>query len=117
MLTLSQVQAEVRKVKYKDWQFLVSTKGDGFLIQVRFLAQDTTTGAVTPQHARKWFLSKFAIPDEVERTCHKALLAAVEHEANEEYTYEGAAIHNPHISPQALIKVAGEITARPEKQL
>lgn len=49
---------------------------------------------------------------EVVQTALKAVLAAVEHEAREFFTYNGRAIFGPHYDVDALWKIANQTDER-----
>lgn len=97
----------VRWINYKDWEFHLENRKDCFLLQVRFYAYDTDHPNTDKelQHCRKWFISRHACKAEVVRTAFKAVVAAEEHEVAENFRYQGARIHSPHIDPDALIRV------------
>lgn len=91
------------EIKYKEWCFRVQDKGDGYLIQLSWIAEDAITGKLSTQKGRKWYISSHAIPQEVVRTAYKAVLAAEEHEVGENFKYKGSAIFNPHQDPEKLL--------------
>jgi len=85
------------------WRVEVHTKGDGHLIQIVFDAPDTETGEPKEQRCRKWYVSQHAAPTEIVRTVYKAGLAALEHEFDETFKYQGIAIYNPHLNVNDLV--------------
>lgn len=93
----------VRQVQYKDWEFHVNVMGGGWSVQVRFKAEDTITGEIEPQSGRKWYISPHMTDGEVVQTMLKAVLTAEEHEARENFLYQGLRIFNPHLSLEALV--------------
>ncbi len=111
-MTLEELKAIVSKISYRDWEFRVLTKGDGFLLQVRFMAPDSITGEPALQSCRKWYISSFATKNEVVGTAYKAIETAVIHEAREEFKYRGRAIFNPHQDPDALADAEQKLDAR-----
>lgn len=104
-MTFDEIKKIVSLCKYRDWEFRVLEKGDGFLVQLRFMAKDSASDDPTPklQSCRKWYVSSHSSKGEVVRTCWKAVEAAVMHEAQEDFTYRGKSIMNPHLDPDALI--------------
>jgi hypothetical protein len=85
-------------VTYKDgWSFLLSEKGDSFLLQVVFNSINVVTGEKEEQKCRKWFISRHSCKNEVVNTALKAILAAEEHEARENFKYKGQRIFDPHV--------------------
>jgi hypothetical protein len=107
--TRDQLKQIVGKVTYKNWEFRVHEKGDGFLVQVVWAAPDAVTGVPSIQKARKWYVSSHACEGEVVRTCYKAIEAAEIHELQEQFKYCGQKIFDPHLHPEDLaILIAGE---------
>jgi len=101
------------KVRYKDWEFRVLTKGDGFLLQPKFY--DKVHGF---QSCRKWYLSSYMTKSEVIQTAFKAVLSAEEHEVREAFTYDNQTIFSPHFDVddrvEAMRDKAINIDARPK---
>lgn len=97
----------ISKINYKDWEFKTENRKDCFLLQILFWAYDSDHPNQDKelQHCRKWFISRHACKAEVVRTAYKAVLAAEEHEVQENFRYQGARIHNPHLDPDALVRV------------
>ena len=56
---------------------------------------------------RKWRVSTHSTKREVVGTAFAAILAAMEHEMREAFTYQGAAIFGPHI-PLANLEMASQ---------
>lgn len=100
-MTLGEIQEIIKRISYRDWEFRVMPKGDGFLLQIRFMAKDSTGNdpELKLQSCRKWYLSSHSVRAEIVRTAWKAVEAAVLHEAQEEFLYRGSAIYNPHLDP------------------
>lgn len=92
-LTIDEILGRIR---FRDWWFRVLPIGDGFSLQVCFVA------AGAAQHGRKWYVSSHATDGEVVQTALKSVLTALEHEAREDFTYRGRAIFGPHCSLDAL---------------
>lgn len=82
----------IRQVAYKDWTFRILPKGDGFLLQTRFVASGEL------QSCRKWYISSHSTQSEVVQTAFKAVLSAEEHEVRELFKYKGQSIFNPHFN-------------------
>jgi hypothetical protein len=95
-----EIRAVIRDVKYPGWRFEFSEQR--FYIQGRFLAEHISTRKVEEQFTRKWYISAHATKNEIVQTCLKCVLAALEHEARENFRYKGAAIYGPHFDPDAL---------------
>lgn len=113
MLTIAQLRNIVNHIRFNDWDFMVGTMGDGFYVQIQFLARDNDAPhtPVDPapmliQRGRKWYVSKHMTESEVVQTLLKAVLAAVEHEAREQFTYKGKQLFGPHLDVEALMEIA-----------
>ncbi|MTD92896.1 hypothetical protein GIW81_00950 [Hyphomicrobium sp. xq] len=63
------------------------------------------TGKPAPWSGRKWFLSLHMTETELVKTALKAVLAAVEHEALERFTYKGVTVFDPHIRVDDLVEL------------
>lgn len=96
MLTLKQINQILALVKFQDWRFEVSKRGNGFLLNVAFTAPEGL------QKGRKWYISPYSTRSEVVQTVLKAVLTALEHEAREQFLYDGEAIFGPHFDIETL---------------
>jgi len=112
-----QIHAIVADTRFRDWQFHVGPMGDGFFLQIRFVAPDAETGALEVQHGRKWYLSRFAIADEIVKTTWLAVMTALEHEAREAFRYQDEAVFGPHTDVGALVELqrTHQPVGRPER--
>lgn len=97
MQTLSRVKEIIDRIRYKDWEFLVMEKGDGFLIQATFMGIDVETGKVELQKCRKWYVSPHSCDSEIVRSVFLAVRQAEEHELCENFIYKGQQVYNPHL--------------------
>lgn len=109
---ITTIKSILAHVKYRDWQFHVWSEGEHMLLQIRFWEINNDTGALELQHCRKWMLSKWMTKSEIVLTAWKAVQAAIEHEAREQFTYKGARIFGPHICVDALAMASNIIDAR-----
>lgn len=95
---------ELERIAWQDvslpdgWRVRIMEKGDGFLVQIVFVAKDSATGEEAEQRCRKWYVSSHVTITEVVRTLYKAGIAALEHEFSEAFKYQGAAVFHPHRS-------------------
>lgn len=107
MLTLTEMKAIAAKVQFKDWTVRVDTGKTNTVpfLQVLFTDTDRISGKTSIQRCRKWQLSYHMVPSEVIRTAFKALRAAVIHEVEEEFRYDGARIYNPHMDLEVLARL------------
>jgi hypothetical protein len=86
------------------WTVRTQAKGDGWNVQILFVAPDAQTGVQKMQHCRKWYVSSWATHSEVVRTVYKAGLAALEHEFDETFRYRGVAIYDPHLDVEDMVE-------------
>jgi hypothetical protein len=111
--TINQVQEVVNNVRYSDWEFVVGTMGEGFYVQVRFVAPDNSVpGLTTIQSGRKWYISRHMTGMEVVQTCWMAVEKAVEHEAREQFKYRNVAIFQPHMNWDTVVQQAQQKVMR-----
>lgn len=104
-MTIEEVRELVSRIKYKDWRFRVMESGDGFLIQAEFDDIDHDTGEPAVIRGRKWYVSSFAIADEVVKTCWVAVDMALRHEAMECFMVDGVAPFHPHNDSFAMLEL------------
>lgn len=99
-------------VSFRDWQQHIEVLSDrrGWLIQWRF--RDPITGE--PHHSRKWYVSRWASRTEVVQTWLAAALAAVEHEAREDFRVHDVPAYGPHIHIDEHVRIAGVLDPRTE---
>lgn len=112
-LTEQHLKFLLSRITFRDWSFRVMQSGDGFLVQVAFVAPDSRDGADREQRGRKWYVSRHATVSEIMQTALAAVLAAVEHEAREDFLVDGRAIYHPHHQLVDLIMIANSTDARP----
>lgn len=113
MLTQHEVFNVIRACSFRDWTFHVGGMGDGFYLQLRFNARNAEPPhELTEQYGRKWYISKHTTVSEIVHTVMKAILTALEHEAREEFTFDGEPIFHPHHSIEALLSIVTDTEVR-----
>lgn len=116
MLTVwrfEELEELIKGIHFRDWQFLIKENGSGFLLQVRFPALDhSTPGVWRIQKGRKWFISAHSTTEEILQTALLAVLTALEHEAREEFQFQGITLFQPHTTLSALLQAAKEQSLR-----
>jgi hypothetical protein len=114
MKTLQEIKETVSQIQFSNWEFIVKEKNDVPYLQIQFMGACNNTGDVERQYCRKWQLSYYMVTSEIVRTAYKAVLAAVEHEASENFYYKSARIFDPHVDVEALVEVSksGRIETR-----
>ena len=106
--TRNQFEDALLNVSFRDWSFRIGrdgNTGDGalrFFLQVRAISPCSVTGKPYAWGGRKWFLSSHMTRSEIIQTALIATLAAVEHEAREDFKYRGKAIFGPHYDVDML---------------
>lgn len=100
--TLDSIELILSEVICGDFQFLVNEyKGSPYL-QIVFEAPDAETGEPEMQYCRKWTLQYTMCDTEIVRTAYKAAEAAVIHELQESFRFQGARVFDPHLDINAL---------------
>jgi len=110
MQTLESIKRLISAVKFNDWKFNIKENKGVPYLQITFMAKGSFTDDETLelQKCRKWMLSYYMCEEEVVSTAYKAMLAAVEHEAREQFFWEGQAIYRPHYDIRTLHKISSE---------
>lgn len=104
----------LRQVRFRDWNFHVSSTARRDYLQVAFMAPDVGMSHIEAQYGRKWLLQPDMTDGEIVQTALKAILCAMEHEVREEFTYKGEAIFGPHYDIESLVDLCklGKIITR-----
>jgi hypothetical protein len=101
----ARLQAIIDKLTYKDWEIRLGTINALPYLYIRFIGPDASTGDPAVQVGRKWLLSEDMEESAVVQTALKAVLTAEEHEAREEFRYQGRAIFGPHFESARLARI------------
>lgn len=86
------------------WKIFI--KGNGFLIQLRCIMADNETGLLSEQAGGKYYISPYAIKDEVVNKAWHACQDFIIHEAREAFKYKKQAIYHPHWKVDQLVKLS-----------
>lgn len=105
MKTEAEIWAIVERILYPDHWFVLIPKGDGYLLQLRYLEPDVDTGKVEEQHARKWYVSPHATESEIVRTAFAACMMSAEHRVREHFHYKGKRVFGPHLEVAHLLGI------------
>lgn len=108
--TFEDVQQILANVAYKQgWHLrVIEKRSDVVLCQWLFSAPDINDGGIPVlQSCRKWFVSLYSTDSEVIRTAYLAVVQAEMHELNENFTYKGARLFDPHTDLDALAGYMG----------
>ena len=95
-MTREELEVIVSKIQFRDWKFRIGDLGDGWFLQATFKDYDHDSHELALIKGRKWYISFFAIPDEVVKTAWIAVELALRHEAMEQFMYDGYAPFHPH---------------------
>lgn len=105
--TKESLQALINACKFKDWIIALRFDGERPYVQIQFKDKDNFGTKEEMQYGRKWMLSYHMCDTEVVRTVKKAIDAAMQHEVDENFKYNGRSIFNPHRNIQMLWIAAG----------
>ncbi len=103
--TLESLEEIISEVICGDFHFLVDEYNGAPYLQIFFEAPDVNTGEVCLQYTRKWTLQYTMCNTEVVGTAYKAAEAAVIHELQEQFTYRGARVYDPHMDVEKLVDI------------
>lgn len=105
-LTREQIENIVSRVQFKDRTFRVLEKGDGFLLQMRYMEADVEKPGSEPmlQSTRKYYLSPFMTASEIVETCWLCVTRSQLHVASEHFTYKGRRIYSQHFHVDARME-------------
>jgi hypothetical protein len=109
------------EVQFNDWEFhvlpftqqggpIMGQLGPNYL-QIQFMAPDLTSGKPERQYCRKWSLSLHMTVSEVVYTAFKAVMAALEHEAREQFRFRGASCLGPHVDVEQMVALTRKASA------
>lgn len=104
---LSDVKFEFFGLNFK---FRVMEKGDGFLIQLMCYMKCNETHTWCWQKGGKYYISSYAINDEIILTAWKACQDFIIHEARETFFYKNQTIFQPHYSVDELAEFCATAT-------
>lgn len=91
--------------KYKNWKVRTEERDGGLMVQIIFEAADNDNPEVVEeQHCRKFIYNYESGLNELFLTLQYAVKTAEEHECNEQFTYKGKQIYNPHMDLDAIVE-------------
>lgn len=114
--TNDEIKKLIDNCKYKDWDIVLRFDGTIYVhgkatldqpyVQIQFDAPDSFTKVVERQYCRKWKLSRFMTDSEIVRTVYKAIEAAVLHEMQEDFKFDGESVFRPHYDIYKLLELS-----------
>ena len=104
-LSLSLIEHIISNIEFKDRQFRVLEKGDGFLLQMSYMEPDVNIPGSPPvlQSTRKWYISPYMTESEVVETAWACVQRSQLHVASEHFTYRGKRIYSQHFDVYARV--------------
>lgn len=107
-----EIQNIIDQIKFRDRQFRLLDKGDGFLLQMTYYEQDVEnpyayeTG-IEPvlQSTRKYYISPFMTESEVVETAWLCVQRSQLHVASEHFTYYGRRVYSQHFNVAGRIEL------------
>ena len=102
MRNIERFVAVLGKCHFQNYAFEVTSEGGNYFVCGVFAAPCNKSGAWALQRTRKWRLSPHMTKSEIVQTAFKLVLTSIEHEAREQFTYDGAAIFGPHFDVDIL---------------
>lgn len=88
---------------FDGWQSPPSESPNYFLRWTDPSATCNTSGQALHSKGRKWRLSQHMVDGEVVGTAFKALLTYLEHEAREQFTFQGVSVYDSHVDIHKLV--------------
>lgn len=101
---IQEIRDIVADIKYLDWEFMVRMDGNRPYLQIKGNGPDPCTGGNSEWTSRKWWLSPHMCTNEIVRTAYAALHQAVKHEMDENFTYQGVPINDPHMNLNIIVE-------------
>lgn len=104
-MTRQEVARIIDQVRFMDRKFRLLEKGDGFLVQMRYLEADVEhpEKGLQIQATRKWYVSPYMTESEVLETVWAMVQRSQLHVASEHFTYKGKRVYSQHFSVKARL--------------
>lgn len=110
----SRIPQILLRLRYKDWTFFLGGKPDALYLRLRWQTVCAVTGEMMWHSSRKWLLSEHMTDSEIVQTALLAVLTAEEHEAREQFHFDGKAVFGPHYDVRALASVEARDVRKPK---
>jgi hypothetical protein len=103
--TRQQIISIIDQIKFMDRKLRVMEKGDGFLVQMRYMEPDVEHPETGPQvqATRKYYISPYMTESEIVETIWLMVQRSQIHVASEHFTYKGRRVYSQHFSVSARI--------------
>lgn len=107
LLQLDDFRDILKDVRFRDWRVVVNPHPNEparLYMQVRTVTPDNMDPNSEPVEwgGRKYDLSPYMCKSEVVRTAYLAIKKAMDHEVDEQFTYRGLPIYDPHFDVDKL---------------
>lgn len=112
MEAITRLQEIIKKVELPEGYNIecgISDPWGGLWFEITLIRPDTYDHHLDVGHGGQKFVSPGATDGQIVRAIGGAFFAYIEHEGREAFKYEGKRIFGPHISIDALLKVAEEV--------
>lgn len=108
--TRQEILRIIDQIKFLDRSFRFLEKGDGYLIQMRYMECDVEHPEKGPQvqSTRKWYVSPFMTESEIVETVWACVQRSQLHVASEHFTYRGERIYSQHFHVGARLNACAE---------
>ncbi len=104
--TINDVAVIINEVTCPPYDFRLMEKGDGWLLQLRYLEEDVDAPGRQFWHtSRKWYISPYATTTEIVETAYGACLRSAKHRIREHFTYKDRRVMSPHLDIEARIEI------------
>lgn len=96
--TRQEILRIIDQIKFMDRSFRFLEKGDGYLVQMRYMENDVEHPENGPQvqSTRKWYISPFMTDSEIVETVWACVQRSQLHIAGEHFTYKGKRVYSQH---------------------
>ena len=108
--TREEIQAIIDRIHFMDRTFRLLDKGDGYLLQMRYMEPDVDKPGSEPtlQSTRKYYVSPYMTDSEIVETCWLCVQRSQLHVASEHFTYAGRRIYSQHFHLDARVEACDE---------
>jgi hypothetical protein len=102
-MTKEDIEQIISRIKFQDREFRILEKGDGFLLQMRYMEPDVNQPNSLPvlQSTRKYYLSPFMTVSEIVETAWLMVQRSQLHIASEHFTYFSHRVYSQHFDVDA----------------
>lgn len=104
---LMEIRTLIGLVTFPGYTFHLISKGCVLTVTASFMAPcNVDGGEPKEQFTRQWVIEPTNTNEQIVQTCLKLVLTSVEHEAREQFKFNGVAVFGPHLRLSALSNAA-----------